>query len=451
VYLLSMTRGFLYGDENICCMETAVTGDGKKFRYFRILCIVFFAAVLILFWGKTTYYWGGRVILSIGGNAAAQIYPLFALCLCYRAAVKDWGKPVFWRDPLFIFLCYLIISPLWASLHDFSEVKGTLIPALLGYWTGCYLLSRNFNYLSVRYIQLLAASVALLIMRGIFELIFIPETVAIMHSTSEHHTIIAMLIVIAFPLLIYLISITPAKDPTRIPLYLCTALFLSGIFLTSSRLGWIAFFVLCLFYVLTIKDLRTKIAAIVLPLLVFIALLHAMPQFQSRFFSLARISHDRETSTRMENWKICQAIIREHLPVGIGFSNREYLKCGRELDSHFQYEHPHNIFLQVQVCGGIVGTALLFVLLWKVGSSLSMLYRKGRHGLFICFLASMIAFLVMNMGDTILNSHRGSLFAGLSLAYLFACAGQDGEKEGAATEGAAKEGAATEGAVTDGR
>lgn len=435
MYLLSTARGFLYGDENICCMKTAVTDEVKKFSYFRILFIVFSTAILILFWGRTTYYWGARVILSIGGNAAAQIYPLFAICLLYRVVMKDWGKPVFWRDPMFIFLCYLIISPLWASLHDFSEVKGTLIPALLGYWTACYMLSRNFSYLSVRYIQLIVASVALLIMRGIFELIFIPETVAIMHSTSEHHTIIAMLIVITFPLLTYLVNITPKKDPTRILLYLCTALFLSGIFLTSSRLGWIAFFVLCLFYLLTIKDLRIRIAAIALPILVFIVLLHAMPQFQSRFFSLARISHDRETSTRLENWKICQAVIREHLPVGIGFSNQEYLKSGRKLDSHFQYEHPHNIFLQVQACGGIIGTVLLMALFWKAGASLLMLYRKGRHDLFICFLGSMIVFLVMNMGDTILNSHRGSLYAGLMLAYLFACAGQDGESKGAVTDG----------------
>jgi len=416
-------------------METARQSDTKQSRYFRVLFIVFSAAILILFWGKTAYYWGNKVILSIGGNAAAQIYPLFAIYLIYRLAVRDWGKPVFWRDPVFLFVIYLAVSPLWSSLHDFSEVRGTLVPAILGYWTACYILSRNFRSLRVSFLWILVASVALLIMRGIFELVFIPEKVAIMHSTSEHHTIIAMLIVMAFPFLIYLTGISPSRSLSRILLYLCTALYLAGVFLTSSRLGWVAFFVLCLFYAFSIKDLRVKIAAIVLPAVAFLILLTVMPQFQSRFMSLTSITRDRETSTRLENWSACRTIIAGHLPFGIGFSNREYLKCGRDLNSHFQYEHPHNLFLQVQACGGIVGTALLIVLFLRIGVSLSTLHRKGERELFICFLGSIAAFLVMNMGDTILNSHRGSLYAGLLLAYLFACAGQGGEDGGAERDG----------------
>ncbi len=413
-------------------MEMARRCDAQKLLpekpvYFRTLWIFFCAGILILFWGKTSYYWGNRVILSIGGNAAAQVYPLFALYLCYRLVMKDSEKSLFWRDPLFILFCYFSLSPLWASLHDFSEVKGTLIPAMLGYWTGCYILSRKFEYLSVRYIQLLVYAVALLVVRGIYELIFIPDTVAIMHSTSEHHTIIAMMIVMALPFNLYLLKTTEKKGPARILLYFCAALLLFGIFLTSSRLGWIAFFVLCIFYLFTIRDVRIKIAAVALPLLIFIGLLYLMPHFQSRFLSLAHISHDRETATRLENWKICQTIIGGHLITGIGFSNREYIKKGRELNVHFQYEHPHNIYLQVQVCGGIIGTVLSMLLFWKIGGSLFILNRKGQKELFICFLASMIAFLVMNMGDTLLNSHRASLYAGLLLAYLFASAGQEGE------------------------
>jgi len=235
-----------------------------------------------------------------------------------------------------------------------------------------------------------------------------------MHSTEEHHTIIAMMIIVALPLALALLQ----KGTLPRPFYYgLIALLLVGLFLSSSRIGWIAFALIVLLSLWKFRDTKIRAAILAVPVVLFLIMLILMPHYRDRFFSLGSLGGDRETGTRLQNWTMCARLIGEHPWAGIGFSNREYYRAAREKDSHFQYEHPHNLVLQVAVSMGIPGICLFILVAWSVLKA--FLAGKGkelpavRDALFI----SLCGFTVMNMADNIFNSQKALLLFFLLLAY----------------------------------
>jgi O-antigen ligase len=407
-------RGFFFSYENTKSMyeeksEMPGTGTDKPLRF---LWIAWAAGILILGWGRTTCYWGEKGILSIGGNTAAIVYPLLFIYLVVRIVKHDLTAWTFWKDPLFLFVLFAALSPLWGGLRDFDRVQGYLLPATAGYWIGSYLVQHGS--LRVPYLTILVSSISLLVLRGMAELPFIPGSVAIMHSTEEHHTIIAMMIVTAFPLAMALLQVGRLPRPFY---YVTLLLLLVGLFLASSRIGWIAFAIVTLLLIWKAKEKKLRAALVAAPVVVVLVMLLLMPHYRERFFTLGSLGGDRETGTRLQNWTLCTELIKEHPFLGISFSNREYYHLGREKDSHFQYEHPHNMVLQVAVSLGIPGLFFFGLLTWTLVRAFRQGMKKEQPLILEGVYISFCGFAIMNMADNVFNSQKALLLFFLLLAY----------------------------------
>lgn len=390
--------------------------SGSTDRFFNFLWLSFVVAICIIGWGRTAYYSGNKIVFSFGGNSSGIIFPLFFIYCSYRLYKKDFSHEKFWNDPLFIFSIYVFISPIWSSLRDFSWVKGYILPAFMGYCMGSYLLERDFRRFRFSYIILLFFFATLIVLRGLFELIFIPGSVNIMHSTVEHHTMIALVIILAIPLVV---GVLFERGSYPILSSCCLIVLILGIFFVSSRIGWISFIFLCFFFFWKIKHLRKRILLFIVPVLVFSIMFILLPHYRERFFSLGHLVSDRETGTRIENWRMCTNLIKKHFIFGLGYSNKEYIRATRQYDSHFQYEHPHNLYLQIICYTGLLGLILLGFLFWKVYDAFRKYRGMAESPLYIALQATFLAFLLFNLVDSALNSHRASLMTFLLLAYLF--------------------------------
>jgi O-antigen ligase len=398
--------------ESLMPQKSQFHGD----RFLAALTYLFAFSILIVGWGRTAYYSGDRIIFSFGGNTSGIVIPLFLLYGLYRIRARDLFPLRFWKDPVFFFSLYAALSPLWGEQKDFSLVKGYLFPALMGYWMASYLLRKSSGALTTFLIATLTCSIAMMVARGMSELPFIPGEVAIMHSTAEHHTTIAMMILMALPLTIAMASMTKGK--ARILPAALLFLFGSGIFLVSSRIGWVAFFCLCIFYLIRLPGLRLKALALGIPILLFGLFLLAFPHYMTRFASLGHLSSDLETSTRLQNWKVAGSLLERSYALGISFSNREYRARGRSIDSHFQYEHPHNLYLQIAVYCGIPGIILSLLILVKIAGGLRIWRARGDLSLSKAFEGGLLGLAVMNCADSAFNSHRAMLMVFMFLALL---------------------------------
>ncbi|MDQ7827146.1 MAG: O-antigen ligase family protein [Candidatus Eremiobacteraeota bacterium] len=389
---------------------------GSNDRYFKALWILFCLMLLIFGWGRTVFYSGNRIVFSCGDMARSTFIPLFVLYALYRAFRRDLAPVTFWRDPLFLFVALAALSPLWGSLHDSSRVMDYLIPQYCAYLMACYFLARSEGRLASPLIAVLISSVALMVLRAFFELIFIPGEVAIMHSSSEHHTILAMLVIMVLPLAAA--QLTRQEATRGRALYgLALALFLAGIFFTSSRIGWIAFACQLLCWIALMKKGPARLASVIVPLALFLMLLFLFPQVGKRFDTLGNLAGDRETGTRLMNWKMGLSLVADHPLLGIGYSNKEYYREARAKDSHFQYEHPHNLYLQVLAYLGIAGLAVFGAI--AIRTVRAFLSSKGKIPLWGAFLTSFLGFLVMNCADSALNSQRATLILLLILSCLY--------------------------------
>jgi O-antigen ligase len=385
-------------------------------RFFTVFTSLFAFGVLIIGWGPTAYQYQGKTVFSFGGNTSGIIIPLFLIYGAYRLRERDFSPSRFWKDPLFFFSAFAALSPLWGEHRDFSLVKGYLFPALMGYWMGSYILRKSAGTLTSFLVTIMTGSVALMVARGMSELPFIPEKVAIMHSTAMHHTTIAMMILMALPLAIGMLPLSRGK--TRVLFVAFLIIYCAGIFLVSSRIGWIAFFCLCIFYLFKLPGTRSKALAIGAPIILFGLFLLVFPHYMTRFTSLGNLRGDLETSTRLHNWRVAGAILGQSFIQGISFSNVEYKARGRAIDSHFQYEHPHNLFLQILVYCGIPGLMLFFMILWKIAGGLRGWNNSGEPSLTTGLEGGLLGLAVINCADTAFNDHRAMLMVFLLVALI---------------------------------
>ena len=402
----------------------------SKDRFFTVFFYSFAVGLLLIGWGRTICYWGNVRIFSFGGTSGSIIFPVFFIYCLYRICRKDLTPVVFWKDPLFLFSFFAFLSPLWSSLHDFSLVLRYILPALMGYWMGSYLLRKDFIRYRLTYPVIIFSTVTLLVLRAMAELAFIPGRVHIMHSSVLHHTLIAMMIVMALPLAL---GVFLENREYRMAALGSLVILVPGLFLASSRIGWLGFFVTGLFYLWKVKSLKARIAVLITPVLVFSLLFILLPQFRERFVTLGHLQSDRETMTRFENWKMCSRIIQMHPVGGIGYSNKEYLQEARACDSHFQYEHPHNLFLQVLAYTGVPGLMLFGAVLWNMAGAFRQAGKCAQSPLYVALEASFIGLFTVNLADSTLNSHQTSLLFYVLVAYLISfCRYETAAREGSA-------------------
>lgn len=180
-----------------------------------------------------------------------------------------------------------------------------------------------------------------------------------------------------------------------------TVFFLTGLFFSYGRSGWIGFVAA----VIVMSLIRYKPLIFVFPFLLIIILL-LIPAFSQRFSDISFSTQDDGTTSTLEHrlgyWRAALEIHPNHPILGVGYG------VGRYVVGDYRNRYPnmiHNDYISVLLETGIVG--LILFILWQVQwlYGLARAYRTVTDdfdkAMTLAVLVAFIATLVMRITDNI--------------------------------------------------
>lgn len=181
-----------------------------------------------------------------------------------------------------------------------------------------------------------------------------------------------------------------------------TALFLTGLFFSFGRSGWIGF----VFALLLISLIRYKRLLILLPLVLILVII-LVPAIGQRFSDISFGSDLTEGgstfSQRLEFWQAALHIFPNNPLLGVGFGVGRYIVG--EYRGLYAYM-IHNDYVSVLLETGLIGFLLFIVWQYQWLAALVKTYRKSPLGfdktVSLAVLAVFAASLVMRITDNIL-------------------------------------------------
>lgn len=392
--------------------------DVMRLKSLKLLNTLFIASLIISGWGKIDIDLSNFITLSIGGTTRAVFYLIFALYVAvriYRGEVKGLA---FLKDPLTILGIIAVISTAVSAKGDFFTFTCTFLPAIMGYYIASYLLEKGCCRDLL--LKVLVAFTVLVVIRGFCEAksnFFTNPT--IMSTSSEHHTVVSMMIISVLPLSIAFLIPREGRKWYSVAA-LC--ILLLGLMVSNSRVGWFSFFMVMLYMALSIRLRSVKITLLVAMSISVAAFLIFFPHLHKRFLTLFNVVADPDFMARFDVWRYTLMMIRDHFLLGIGYSTDSFMLQGLKYLPAFQYKHPHNIFLAIFVFTGIAGYSVFMWIIWRVAESFQMISGKLKDRdavIVIALKGGLLGFIMVNMLDNVFTSERALLLLFLLMAYIF--------------------------------
>lgn len=407
----------------------------------RVLFTVLGALLCVAGWGKLEINLGTWLHVSLGGSASGVFRLLLLTYLATRIAARDIDlRRTGWLREPFVWLCLVAIaSPLWndpdpawpVRRHDTAQIFSLILPALIVYSSTRYLLDQGFHVFSLPLLRILDVALTLVSAQV---LVSAPTVLTDLHqvdSSYEHHTHIAMRMVMAMPITLGLLFSDrrraeeegqAASGPGRQALYLLLlALQAIGLMIAHSRIGFIAFAVVMAHGALNATSARLRRAMVVASLGLALAAL-AVPQVRASVSSLLHLRTEENYQRRVVIYQTNLALMARHPWLGLGFSSRTFLYAGRALEGEtFEYEHPHNLYMQIPVYLGLPGTACLVALLISIGAATRRLRERvadDQAPLLLGLRGALVGLAVMNLAETVLSSERLTFMVPVLIAFV---------------------------------
>ncbi|HEY8890142.1 MAG TPA: O-antigen ligase family protein [Clostridium sp.] len=210
----------------------------------------------------------------------------------------------------------------------------------------------------------------------------------------------AYLILIIFPVI--MLSIYEKKKKKKIVYILLSILVISNLLMTFSRNAVLGFVIglLVLTLIYSIK--------LIFALGGFGILICFIPSVFQRFKGMAILSKD---DPRVKLWETALKMIKDHPIRGVGNGNyvtryNDYIMKYKELQYYYYRSYPsHNSYLKVQSELGIIGIVsflgILATALFRVNKLYKATIDKFHKPFYIGVMASMTAFLFMNLSDNL--------------------------------------------------
>lgn len=397
-------------------------------RLRKLLMWLFFLCLLFVGWGRIDLSIGRHFEFSIYGSTWEFFLPLFFLYILCRILERDVKACEFWKDPLLLFGLFALLSVLWNPIKDTELIVEFYLPAILGYFILRYILLKDFELVKNWFWFFYVASINLIVIRAIIQSPDILKSFAMLNSPFMHHNHLAMNILICMPVTAAMSYIEPKR---RFYYFISLFILMIGLCLTNSRSGWISFFIMAVYLIWKMKLPKLKYVLLT-AVICFTIIVGLFPESRNRVLTLSRPLTDSSFRCRLMMWKVSGYIIRDHPVLGIGFSNNLFMmkenfyaaklfKKGLLSQPVLNDPHPHNLFLQLLVYLGLTGYMLLFWIIMKTINSFKIIDEKDEKEkvLSVSLKASFIGFIIMNMGDTVLNSSQSILILFLLLAYVF--------------------------------
>jgi hypothetical protein len=211
------------------------------------------------------------------------------------------------------------------------------------------------------------------------------------------------------------------KDPyNKYIRWILTGLFMLGIFLCASKIGYIAFFITAVFLILTKfrskVNLKTLCVGSALVLLILFTLYKVSPapfeRLIAAFTATSSGNIDKtsgeSTAVRILIWEQCVDIVKDHFLFGVGSGDANdvlYAKYEEQgLEGAMEHNlNAHNQFFQTFIALGVFGFLILFVS--SFGTLILGILRKN----LILSLFSLI--IILNfLVESMLQTQAGNLF-----------------------------------------
>jgi len=210
----------------------------------------------------------------------------------------------------------------------------------------------------------------------------------------------AYLILIIFPVI--MLSIYEKNKNKKIMYIFLSILLFTNLVMTLSRNAFLGF----------------GLGVLVLGLIYSIKLIFALGGFSilicfipSVFQRLKDVPNSSQNESRIKLWKTAIKMIQEHPIFGVGNGNfvtryNEYVKKYKELKYQEYQNYPsHNSYLKVQSELGIIGIVsflgIVSIALFRVKKLYITTTDKFHRAFYMGVMASMVAFLFMNLSDNL--------------------------------------------------
>jgi O-antigen ligase len=226
----------------------------------------------------------------------------------------------------------------------------------------------------------------------------------------ENSNVLGNYLAMIFPFLLAIFIFTKEK---RTKLFWAISIFLTTAcaVLTWSRSAWLAIIISAFIFIFIFTRKAGRLipfGILAIPYLSFV-----LPgAIINRFSSIGDIA-DSSTMYRIYTWKGTFSAIREYFWGGIGFGENAF----KAIYPAFSYagieaaEHSHNLFLQILLSVGIVGT-IFFGLIIFLNIAQNLEYTKNNSAdassklFLVASFASFIAAIIMGMFDYIWFNYR---------------------------------------------
>lgn len=225
----------------------------------------------------------------------------------------------------------------------------------------------------------------------------------------------AYLILIIFPLI--MLSIYEKNKNKKLIYLFLSILLITNLLMTFSRNALLGFGlgVLVLGLIYSIK--------LIFALGGFSILMFFIPSVSQRVIDITSLS---QNESRIKLWKTAIMMIREHPIIGVGNGNfvtryNEYVIKYKELKYQSYQNYPaHNSYLKVQSELGIIGIVSFFgvvaITLFRVKKLYTTTTDKFHKPFYMGVMASMIAFLFMNVSDNLFFAPKATTYFWFLLA-----------------------------------
>ena len=225
----------------------------------------------------------------------------------------------------------------------------------------------------------------------------------------------AYLILIIFPVI--MLSIYEKNKNKKLVYLFLSMLLITNLLMTFSRNALLGFGlgVLVLGLIYSIK--------LIFALGGFSILMVFIPSVSQRVIDITSLS---QNESRIKLWKTAIMMIREHPIIGVGNGNfvtryNEYVIKYKELKYQSYQNYPsHNSYLKVQSELGIMGIVsflgVIAITLFRVKKLYSTTTDKFHKPFYMGVMASMIAFLFMNVSDNLFFAPKATTYFWFLLA-----------------------------------
>jgi len=179
----------------------------------------------------------------------------------------------------------------------------------------------------------------------------------------EHPNMLAMIIAITAIILISKLKVQKEKL-----LFIILFLLFFILYMTASLGAWIGLLLALIFYFLSIKYLilNTKHIHYILYIIIAIGLLLPIGSIFTNPWEMGRNSY----ASRLMVWQASAEIIKDNFVLGIGQADFQdkYLEYQKKFEPYLEWAvpHPHNLFLQIWLMGGIISLIGFIIILVNV-------------------------------------------------------------------------------------